>query len=227
MALSNVALFGGAFLTPVITGKITNSMGWEWTFYFVAIFAAAAFPFVFFFVPETAYKRADHLNTDIEGDKERRRLPRATGSTEQVEDESSTGVNKAYEQSKEGENLDEMNGNVEQSGSDESETTARESDEAAQREIPVKESFAKSLRIFNGRKTDEDFLKLLLRPLPLFFHPGILWVCIFPAIHSNHPELDKTDKSLGLFDSGCYYWMDGVHQRGISCSLYRPSTLVQ
>lgn len=31
---------------------------------------------------------------------------------------------------------------------------------------------------FNGRKTDERYLHLLLRPFALFFHPGILWACL-------------------------------------------------
>lgn len=31
---------------------------------------------------------------------------------------------------------------------------------------------------FNGRETDENFFKLSFRPLPLFFHPAILWACL-------------------------------------------------
>lgn len=57
MALSNLALFGGAFFTPVIAGKITTTMGWQWTFNFVAIFTGALFPLVVLFVPETAFRR--------------------------------------------------------------------------------------------------------------------------------------------------------------------------
>lgn len=57
MALSNLALFGGAFFTPVLVGKITSTIGWEWSFYLVAIFAGALLPLVFFFVPETAFTR--------------------------------------------------------------------------------------------------------------------------------------------------------------------------
>ena len=66
MALTNVALFGGAFLTPVFVGKITFTMGWWWTFYFEAIFVGAAFPLLFFLCPETAYVRPAYLNTDME-----------------------------------------------------------------------------------------------------------------------------------------------------------------
>ena len=64
MAASNMAIFGGAFFTPILVGKITHTLGWQWTFNLIAIFAGALFPFIFFFVPETAFWREDHFNTD-------------------------------------------------------------------------------------------------------------------------------------------------------------------
>merc|ERR1711881_390840 len=51
MALTNLAVFGGAFFTPILVGKITDSIGWEWSFNFVAIFAGVLLPFLIFFVP--------------------------------------------------------------------------------------------------------------------------------------------------------------------------------
>ena len=35
-----------------------------------------------------------------------------------------------------------------------------------------------NLALFNGRKTSTPFLKLLVRPFPLFFHPGIFWAML-------------------------------------------------
>ncbi|KAK5134286.1 hypothetical protein LTR08_006715 [Meristemomyces frigidus] len=35
-----------------------------------------------------------------------------------------------------------------------------------------------SISPFNGRHTHDSFSKLLLRPFPLFLHPGILWACL-------------------------------------------------
>jgi len=35
---------------------------------------------------------------------------------------------------------------------------------------------------FNGRKTDENFWKLMFRPIPLFFHPAILWACLIQGV---------------------------------------------
>ncbi|TVY47265.1 putative MFS-type transporter [Lachnellula occidentalis] len=65
MALANLAVFGGAFFTPVVVGKITHTLGWEWSFYFVSIFSGICLPLVFFYVPETAFNRAAYLNTDL------------------------------------------------------------------------------------------------------------------------------------------------------------------
>jgi MFS family permease len=151
MAVSNVALFGAAFLTPVIVGKITKTMGWQWSFYFVAIFLGASLPLMFLFVPETAFRRPEHLNTDFKG--------------------SGQGVSTA------------SHGSLSGASASNDETKELRSNLNPEREtarpVPQKESFAQSLRLFNGRKTDESFFKLLLRPFPLFFHPGIFWVSDF------------------------------------------------
>jgi len=130
MALSNLALFGGAFFTPVLVGKIASTMGYVWTFYFVAIFAAAMLPLLFFLCPETTYRREQRFDIDTMGN---------------LIDNHST------------------------------EKTIGES-VAEHVQPPEKISWKRSLYPFNGRHTDERYLHLLLRPFPLFFHPGILWV---------------------------------------------------
>ncbi|KPI45479.1 putative MFS-type transporter [Cyphellophora attinorum] len=67
MAVTNTCLFGGAFLTPVFVGMISYNrhLGWQWTFYLMAIFMAAGFFLLLFFVPETAYRRPGHLDLDL------------------------------------------------------------------------------------------------------------------------------------------------------------------
>ncbi len=166
MALSNLALFGGAFFTPVIVGKITHTLGWQWTFYFIAIFSAVILPFVILFVPETAYRRAAYLNTDFTGEEDfhhRRHLE--------------TG----HELSTEGPPAHRHSPNASGNGSFEKQPGDMESrylTHGKPRRIPQKVSFARSLLPFNGRKTDENFFKLLLRPFPLFLHPAILWACL-------------------------------------------------
>ncbi|KAJ5085588.1 hypothetical protein N7532_010359 [Penicillium argentinense] len=155
MAVSNVSLFGAAFLAPVFVGKITKSINWQWSFYFVAIFLAAALPFMIVFVPETAYRRADHLNTDFK---------HKTGRNESTDShlplgETSNDEPKAF-----------VSGEVPISGTSRTEVSAAP--------VPQKDTLLQSMRLFNGRKTDENFFKLLLRPFPLFLHPGILYASV-------------------------------------------------
>ncbi|PGH14838.1 hypothetical protein AJ80_05764 [Polytolypa hystricis UAMH7299] len=173
MALSNVALFGGAFLTPVLVGKITHEMGWQWSFYFVAIFSGASLPLLFFFVPETAYRRASHLNTDYGADGEPLPQPRLS------ESETTAGSPLCENDKADQENA--ANGEA-TSLPKEGEVKDEESNAEPQHQPIPKASFLQSLKLFNGRKTDESFWKLLLRPFPLFFHPGIFWACVTQGV---------------------------------------------
>ncbi|KAA8905562.1 MFS transporter-like protein [Sphaerosporella brunnea] len=141
MALTNFALFGGAFLTPVIVGKMTHDMSWRWPFYFIAIFSGVLFPFVFFFVPETAYRRP--VNTDMSST-DNLLIPNSTNSAELEETSKEAPIQSEYS------------------------TTA-------ETKTSERTTFLQSLLPFNGRKTDESFLKLALRPFPLLLHPAILW----------------------------------------------------
>ncbi|KAL2046004.1 hypothetical protein N7G274_001451 [Stereocaulon virgatum] len=152
MALSNLALFGGAFFTPILVGKITHTIGWQWSFYFVAIFCAAMLPFLFFFVPETAFRRDDSFNTDIRGEE-----PVQHGAAHK--NRSVNGEGHSY-----GSNIEKQPGSL--------------SEGSSPKPIPHKVSLARSLLPFNGRKTDENLFKLVLRPLPLFLHPAVLWACL-------------------------------------------------
>lgn len=136
MALTNLALFGGSFFTPIVVGKITHSIGWPWSFYLIAIFSGVMLPLVILFCPETAYRRHDSLNTDIIGDSSWTQKPFAG-----IESTPRLGSN---------DTMDEK--------------------------VAIKKaSFVSMLLPFNGRKSSEPFWKLLLRPFPLFLHPGILF----------------------------------------------------
>ena len=112
---------------------------------------AAGFLLVFFFVPETAYRRAHSLDLDlVAGDSSTESLPntRNTGKRETEENPPHSTVV--------------------------TENPTR------------KASYAQRLMPFNGRKTDESFFKLLLRPFPndfgqVYRYPRTLFVLIhFP-----------------------------------------------
>ncbi|KAI9739822.1 MAG: hypothetical protein M1834_006543 [Cirrosporium novae-zelandiae] len=161
MAISNLATYGGSFLTPVFVGKIAHTLGWQWSFYLLTIFSGATFPLVFFCIPETAYRRASYLNTDITADEQ---APHETAQTKN-EDEPSNGEGSSASIDKEA--TDEEKAVADSNGSDSN--------------IPQRDSFSKRLRPFNGRKTDESFFKLVVRPFPLFFQPAIFWACLTQA----------------------------------------------
>lgn len=151
MALTNFCVFGGSFMTPIIVGKMSHTLGWQWTFYFVAIFSGVMFPFMFFFVPEVAFKREDKFNTDI--------IVWESGVMGVRADRTNTDPEKKVEDSSSG------------SGRIPEETTT-----TGLTTLPKRKTFWESLKPFDGRKTDENFFKLALRPFPLMFHPAVFWV---------------------------------------------------
>lgn len=137
MAFTNLAVFGGAFFTPIVVGKITHTIGWWWTFYLVSIFCTASLFAIFFFCPETAFRRATVLNTDT--------VLNAGPQHQQP-----------FQQEKK-------------------QTTTGQASAGSQR---PKKTYWQSLALFDGRKTDENFFKLLFRPFPLFVQPAFFWACL-------------------------------------------------
>ncbi|KAI9668234.1 MAG: hypothetical protein M1821_001054 [Bathelium mastoideum] len=162
MAISNLALFGGSFFTPVIVGKITSTMGWAWTFYFIAIFTGALLPVVIFLVPETAYARPEHLNIDTAAIRREVNGNGAQSNSSADSNGTPANVDSYYEPEK----------------PTSSATVDPEPAESPSRDSPRPSPFSRTLLPFNGRKTLEPYWRLLLRPFPLFLHPGILWACL-------------------------------------------------
>jgi Major Facilitator Superfamily len=148
MALTNLAVFGGAFFTPILVGKITNTIGWPWSFYFVSIFCGVCLPLIFFFVPETAFRRSAHLNIDMASSEDVRLYPKPAET---------------------GQELGGLRNN---------EHAMEDAAEQGLESSTPRTSYAKTLLPFSGRKTDESFWKLLIRPFPLFAQPAILWASL-------------------------------------------------
>ncbi|KAK4215311.1 major facilitator superfamily domain-containing protein [Rhypophila decipiens] len=179
MAFSNLAVFGGAFFTPILVGKITATIGWPWTFYFISIFCAACLPAIFFFCPETAYRREASLNldmvaTDRPGTANAKYPNEAPPPYGDMDRSGSTSTPPG------------TNGNADAHVHEVDSAAFKESrlhaENGTSGPVPPparqKVTFRQSLALFNGRKTDESFWKLLFRPLPLFIHPAFLWACL-------------------------------------------------
>jgi hypothetical protein len=144
----------------------------------VAIFAAAMLPLLIFFVPETAFTREARFDIDTMGNLISQELP---GGTRVAQNSNSSA---------EMERLDETGKSDRHQGVREPERDEK----TRERAVPTKATWKQSLMPFNGRKSDEKYLHLLLRPFPLFFHPGILWVRIsllkVPNLTSRFPLLE-------------------------------------
>ncbi|KAM0424783.1 hypothetical protein ACHAPT_010093 [Fusarium lateritium] len=164
MAFTNLAVFGGAFFTPIVVGKITEALGWAWTFNFVAIFLAVTLPAVFLFCPETAYRRAANLNTDTVVESETGpsaisdHKPEASASQPQADLSPSPEPSEAkvgfvpFPKSNALQPIGDIN--------------------------TPKKTFVQSISLFDGRKTNDRYWVLLLRPFPLLTHPAFIWGCL-------------------------------------------------
>ena len=199
MALTNLAVYGGAFCTPILVGKITKTIGWHWTFYFTAIFCSACLPALIFFVPETAYRRSAHLNTDFASSEDLALDPKQVELRDQQHQ--STNVGQIPEATK---SLAETKARSERDTED---VTNRGS--TTNQEVPKKMSYIQSLKPFSGRKTDDSFWKLFLRPFPLFAHPAILWACLTQGTLIGWTVFIGT--MLGAIFLGAPLWWDDVH----------------
>jgi MFS family permease len=58
MGIYALILAGSNYFAPVVCGFVADGQGWQWVFYYPAIFLAVLFVFLFFFMEETNYVRA-------------------------------------------------------------------------------------------------------------------------------------------------------------------------
>ncbi|KAJ4264492.1 hypothetical protein NW762_005692 [Fusarium torreyae] len=83
MGVYALALAGSNYFAPVICGFIAEYQGWQWVFYWPAIFLAFVFVFLFLFMEETNYNRA------VQDDINRPQL-QATTATDRPSDENNS-----------------------------------------------------------------------------------------------------------------------------------------
>lgn len=145
-------------------------------------------PVVVLFVPETAFRREAYLDTDTATTDDRHYNSAGLElSSDRNSPETEAVVSSPYS----------YNSSIDKPGGSSDVRHLKERSGTAM--PPAKASFAHSLLPFNGRKTDETYWKLLLRPFPLFFHPAILWVCKHNfQFHTSLVLPSQTDKEKTL-----------------------------
>ncbi|KAM0353565.1 hypothetical protein ACHAPU_001577 [Fusarium lateritium] len=189
MAFTNLAVFGGAFFTPILVGKITATLGWEWTFYFVAIFMAATLPAVFFLCPETAYRREASLNTDTTGELGIELTTKDKHQTPPPQQESGLSASQSPDKPATGFTLFPASNALQPTGDANT----------------PKKDFLQSISLFDGRKTDERYWVLLLRPFPLLAHPAFIWGCLIQGAMIGWTVFIGVIVAA-LFIGSPYYW---------------------
>lgn len=101
------------------------------------------------FVPETAFRRSSHYNTDI------------VASTSQIFSGSSSPTQPAT-------NPDFPVDLVQA-------TAYREKNGHQEYAPALRDGWVKRMALFNGRKTEDSLWKLVLRPIVLLVHPAVFW----------------------------------------------------
>jgi len=168
LALTNLCLFGGAFFTPVIVGITTLRIGWQWTFWLVSIFTAALLPFVYVYCPETSFVRHTHTADSNEN------LVPAHASEVKPWEGRARPISSASGKSNKTEFMDSFEQVEIAERTSSYNVTTSNIHEPVQRKLVTR----RSLRIFSGRKTQEPFWKLCLRPFALFLYPSVLWAVL-------------------------------------------------
>jgi MFS family permease len=190
MALSNLALFGGSFFTPVVVGKITHTIGWKWTFYFVAIFMAALLPLVFLALPETAYNRETGLDMDggVGTPRNGEHSETSNNSQDAIGEEAGPSGSTAHgffsTSTNHGLDLEIKELTTHHRDAEDVPYTYGQSYWRSPLPSSILASYVpptwlERLSPWTGQRySKSSYLTLLLRPFPLFFHPGILYSCL-------------------------------------------------
>ncbi|KAL6408628.1 putative MFS transporter [Ilyonectria robusta] len=103
IAATTVVLAGLSNLSPLIAGQITFRLGWHWNLYIYLIFSVIVLVLMFFFAPETTYKRHTRDATSAHPDSPRIQDEKfEVGHEERVQESSLAGpvhVKKSYSSS--------------------------------------------------------------------------------------------------------------------------------
>jgi len=153
-AIFNLGVLGGINLASPIAGTIIQNNGWKVAFWIMGAFFAVQTILVFFFMPESAYHRADVLNLDL-------------GSHE--------NINEALKYEKEHEHRTEKT-------SEDNVTDAQGNDIPTGTRSPSvtseKQSYLRELLPYSGYNSHDNLIKIMIRPFSLLASPVVLWATL-------------------------------------------------
>jgi hypothetical protein len=141
--------------TTLISGQISNDIGWIWLFHILQMFLVPLFIAIFFLCPEMTYLR-DHLyDTDVVQEEHLAELADAEAAAKLKPE----GINR--------------------------ETSEIENGTAAQGNgapIPKKKSTIQLLAVYSGSYSNDNFLKLFIAPFVTLLNPTALYTCLTSGV---------------------------------------------
>lgn len=149
LAMWGLCLSVGVGGGSIISGYIIQNLGWNWTYGICAIIYGVWIPVLFFFCPETSYRRDASYNTDL-------------GQEDRVEELAEKpmkegGLNQQHIETASMSNAGGVDG-----------------DDWIDYSEPL-HTLKDRLKIYNGRRSDDPFWKVLTRPLMMLVFPQVLF----------------------------------------------------
>ncbi|POR33565.1 Putative mfs transporter protein [Tolypocladium paradoxum] len=147
MSVTQFILAAGSNLVGVVSGPISNSLGWPWLFRLCVVFSGIQTILVFLFVPETNYNRqppggmgqagSGKVDTNPELEKQTDRLCQHL----ELPPDATNGPKAP----------------------------------PVQPVVPAKKTFIQELALFNGTFCDEGIVRLLIAPFAICLNVAVLW----------------------------------------------------
>jgi len=194
IAVWNLFLLTGISGGALIAGVIIDRDGYQWSFGVCAIFFGILMFAVFFFVPETAYKRPRPaaLKPPSTATSANEDASKQGGAEENVQDVSQTATS-----------------------SDDAATAEKKDIEGsvpAPAAVEKKHTYWQELRVFTGRYSYAPVWKIMLRPVVLLFYPAVMWgfliygttitwIVVFSVVNARTfggPPYNMTVSEIGL-----------------------------
>ena len=148
MAIVQFILGGVSNFSSVICGPITANLGWKYLFYLCIIFIGLQILLLFFFVPETQYRRDQRYEID-------------EIANDRLEDLAQVEKRHAEQ--------------LENAGLEKTETVTTNSSEHRPR---AKKTFVQELAVFTGTYCDDNLLQLVIAPFAVCMNLAVLWVVV-------------------------------------------------
>ncbi|OAA63693.1 Major facilitator superfamily domain, general substrate transporter [Niveomyces insectorum RCEF 264] len=168
LAIWHFALQGGNSIGQVIGGQIIQAQSWVWAFRWCVIILAVYNVALFLFIPETTYNRATRLNTDfhehLDAYNKADQPPPSIRPSQPADNATDSGNEKDGIDTVADTTVTTANDDIE--GQDQG-----QSGSAAEK----KHTFLQSLKVYNGRFSDEKLIDGIVSPFAAFLLPAVLW----------------------------------------------------